>query len=114
MVRSLCVTLLAIPTLGCAVQSSPAPPKWALAIHGGAGVIQRSSMTRETEAAYRAALSAALEAGAKVLRDGGTSLDAVEGAIRLMEDDPLFNAGRGAVFTSAGRNELDASIMDGA
>jgi L-asparaginase / beta-aspartyl-peptidase len=114
MVRSLCVTLLAVLILGCTVQSSPAPPKWALAIHGGAGVIQRSSMTRETEAAYRAALSAALESGAKLLRDGGTSLDAVEAAIRLMEDDPFFNAGRGAVFTSAGRNELDASIMDGA
>jgi beta-aspartyl-peptidase (threonine type) len=114
MLRSLCVTLFVVLILGCSVQSSPAPPKWALAIHGGAGVIQRSSMTRETEAAYRAALASALESGAKVLRDGGPSLDAVEAAIRLMEDDPLFNAGRGAVFTSAGRNELDASIMDGA
>jgi beta-aspartyl-peptidase (threonine type) len=71
-------------------------------------------MTHETEAAYRAAMSAALENGAKVLREGGSSLDAVESTIRLMEDDPLFNAGRGAVFTSTGRNELDASIMDGA
>src|SRR5215467_3635613 len=99
---------------GCAVDSSNAPVKWALAIHGGAGVIERASMTRESEAAYRAALSSALESGAKVLRDGGSALDAVEAAIRLMEDDPLFNAGRGSVFTSAGRNELDASIMDGA
>jgi beta-aspartyl-peptidase (threonine type) len=114
MVRSICVTYLFLLILGCSVQSSPAPPKWALAIHGGAGVIERSSMTRETEAAYRAAMSAALESGAKVLRDGGSSLDAVESAIRLMEDDPLFNAGRGAVFTATGRNELDASIMDGA
>jgi len=88
--------------------------KWALAIHGGAGVIERASMTRENEAAYRAALSSALETGAKILRDGGSALDAVESTIRLMEDDPLFNAGRGAVFTAAGRNELDASIMDGA
>lgn len=99
---------------GCTVQSSPAPPKWAVAIHGGAGVIERGSMNRETETAYRASLSTALEAAAKVLREGGSSLDAVESAIRLMEDDPLFNAGRGAVFTAAGRNELDSSIMDGA
>src|SRR5262245_43131665 len=99
---------------GCAVNSSTAPVKWALAIHGGAGVIERASMTRENEAAYRAALSGALETGAKILRDGGSALDTVESTIRLMEDDPLFNAGRGAVFTAAGRNELDASIMDGA
>src|SRR5215467_8610790 len=99
---------------GCAVNSTTAPAKWALAIHGGAGVIERASMTAENEAAYRAAMSAALETGAKVLRDGGSALDAIESTIRLMEDDPLFNAGRGAVFTAAGRNELDASIMDGA
>ena len=98
---------------GCAVNSSTAPVKWALAIHGGAGVIERTSMTRENEAAYRAALSSALETGAKILSDGGSALDTVEFTIRLMEDDPLFNAGRGAVFTAAGRNELDASIMDG-
>src|SRR5499427_10327714 len=110
MVRSLCVKLLAISILGCSVQSSPAPPKWALAIHGGAGVIERASMTGENEAAYRAALSSALETGAKILSDGGSALDTVESTIRLMEDDPLFNAGRGAVFTAAGRNELDASI----
>jgi L-asparaginase / beta-aspartyl-peptidase len=96
------------------VNSSTAPAKWALAIPGGAGVIERASMTAENEAAYRAALSSALETGAKVLRSGGSALDAVESTIRLMEDDPLFNAGRGAVFTSAGRNELDASIMEGA
>jgi L-asparaginase / beta-aspartyl-peptidase len=99
---------------GCAVNSSTAPAKWALAIHGGAGVIERASMTRDNEAAYRAALASALETGAKILRGGGSALDAVESTIRLMEDDPLFNAGRGAVFTAAGRNELDASIMDGA
>jgi beta-aspartyl-peptidase (threonine type) len=71
-------------------------------------------MTREREAAYRQALSAVLDAGADILRKGGSALDAVESTIRLMEDDPLFNAGRGAVFTAIGRNELDASIMDGA
>src|SRR4029078_11065922 len=108
------VSLLLMSMWGCTMQSSSARPKWAVAIHGGAGVIERSSMNRETEAAYRAALSTALEAAAKVLREGGPSLDAVESAIRLMEDDPLFNAGRGAVFTAAGRNELDSSIMDGA
>src|SRR5215510_5000394 len=98
---------------GCALNSNTAVVNWALAIHGGAGVIERASMTRDNEAAYRAALSAALETGAKILRENGSALDAVEASIRLMEDDPLFNAGRGAVFTAAGRNELDASIMDG-
>src|SRR5258705_6531726 len=100
MVRWLLLTALIVSLLGYTMQSSPATPKWALAIHGGAGVIERSSMTRETEAAYRAALSAALETGARVLRDGGSALDAIESTIRLMEDDPLFNAGRGAVFTA--------------
>ena len=88
---------------------------WDLAIHGGAGVIERGSLTPEKEAAYRASLNAALEAGAHVLRGGGgsSSLDAVEAAVRVLEDDPLFNAGKGSVFTAEGRNELDASIMDG-
>ena len=86
---------------------------WALAIHGGAGVIERGSLSPDQERAYRAGMSAALEAGSAVLRRGGSSLDAVEATIRVLEDDPLFNAGRGAVFTADGRNELDASIMDG-
>jgi beta-aspartyl-peptidase (threonine type) len=86
---------------------------WSLAIHGGAGVIERGDLTAEKEAAYRASLNAALAAGSKVLSNGGSSLDAVEAAIRILEDDPLFNAGKGAVFTADGRNELDASIMDG-
>ena len=86
---------------------------WALAIHGGSGVIERGSLSPEQERAYRAGMSAALEAGSAVLRRGGSSLDAVEATIRVLEDDPLFNAGRGAVFTADGRNELDASIMDG-
>jgi beta-aspartyl-peptidase (threonine type) len=86
---------------------------WALALHGGAGVIERPSLSSEQEQAYRTALSAALDAGSRVLRRGGSSLDAVEATIRVLEDDPLFNAGRGAVFTADGRNELDASIMDG-
>jgi beta-aspartyl-peptidase (threonine type) len=90
------------------------PETWALVIHGGAGIIERAGMTPERETAYRQGLREALEAGGDVLRREGSSLDAVETAIRLMEDNPLFNAGRGAVFTSAGRNELDAAIMNGA
>jgi L-asparaginase / beta-aspartyl-peptidase len=87
--------------------------KWALAIHGGAGVIERGDLTPAREAAYRASLNTALAAGQKVLAAGGSSLDAVEASIRVLEDNPLFNAGRGAVFTADGRNELDASIMNG-
>jgi beta-aspartyl-peptidase (threonine type) len=99
---------------GIAAEGTPLERPWALAIHGGAGVIERGSLTPAGERAYRASMLAALEAGAAVLRRGGSSLDAVEASVRLLEDDPLFNAGRGAVFTADGRNELDASIMDGA
>ena len=88
-------------------------PRWSFAIHGGAGVIERAGLTLEQDAAYRAALHRALEAGSAVLERGGSALDAVQAAIELMEDDPLFNAGRGAVFTAAGRNELDAAVMNG-
>jgi beta-aspartyl-peptidase (threonine type) len=88
-------------------------PKWAIVIHGGAGIIERKQMDPKMEAAYRAALSAAAERGSAVLRRGGTSLQAIEAVITGFEDDPLFNAGKGAVFTAAGRNELDAAIMDG-
>ena len=95
-------------------QQQAAAPTWSFAIHGGAGVIERDSLSPAQDAAYRAALTRALEAGAAVLRDGGAALDAVEAAVRIMEDDPLFNAGRGAVFTAEGRNELDAAVMDGA
>lgn len=87
--------------------------RWTIAIHGGAGVIERGQLTPEREAEYRAALTSAIEAGSAVLREGGSSLDAVQAAIELMEDDPLFNAGRGAVFTADGINALDAAIMDG-
>jgi len=99
-----------------AVLSVPAladTPRWSLAIHGGAGTMTREAMTPEKEAEYRAALAQALEAGAVVLRGGGSSLDAVEAVVRMMEDDPHFNAGRGAVFTWDSKNELDAAIMDG-
>ncbi|KCZ92533.1 putative asparaginase [Hyphomonas hirschiana VP5] len=90
-----------------------ATPEWRLVIHGGAGVILPGSMTPEMEAAYIAALNVSLEAGAAVLREGGSALDAVEAAVLTMEDDALFNAGLGAVFTAEGTHELDASIMDG-
>jgi len=92
----------------------PAPqPTIALAIHGGAGVIERARMTPEREASYRAGLAAALDAGYAVLERGGSSLDAVAAAVRTMEDDPQFNAGRGAVLNHDGICELDAAIMDG-
>ena len=87
--------------------------EWGMVIHGGAGTIRRENMSAETEAAYRDAMTQALRAGHDVLRDGGSALDAVIAAITIMEDSPLFNAGRGAVFTAEGTNSLDASIMDG-
>ncbi|HEX7013453.1 MAG TPA: isoaspartyl peptidase/L-asparaginase [Steroidobacteraceae bacterium] len=102
-----CVTAMSISSAVFAA------PKWAIVIHGGAGVIERKDLTPEQEAAYRAALTRALEKGRSVLAEGGSALDAVESTIMLMEDDPLFNAGRGAVFTAEGRNELDAAITDG-
>jgi beta-aspartyl-peptidase (threonine type) len=85
-----------------------------MVIHGGAGNLTREGVPPEREALYNAALSEALLAGHRVLERGGTSLDAVEAAINVMEDNPLFNAGRGAVITADGRIELDAAIMDGA
>ncbi|CAD6518230.1 isoaspartyl peptidase/L-asparaginase family protein [Paraburkholderia sabiae] len=84
-----------------------------VAIHGGAGTIVRASMAPDAEARYHAELRAVLVAAQRVLADGGSALDAVTQAVRLLEDCPLFNAGHGAVFTSAGTHELDASIMDG-
>lgn len=87
---------------------------YSLAIHGGAGTILRARITPEIEAGYHAALNHALDAGEAVLRAGGAALDAVTAAVCALEDEPLFNSGRGAVFTSAGRMEMDAAIMDGA
>ena len=84
-----------------------------LAVHGGAGTLPRAEMSEERERNYRAGLAAALDAGYAVLQRHGTSLDAVTQAVMALEDNPLFNAGAGAVFTIDGRNELDASIMDG-
>jgi len=85
-----------------------------IAIHGGAGVISRASMTAENERAYRADLERALDAGYAVLEKRGSSLDAVVAAVRILEDSPYYNAGHGSVFSHAGINELDAAIMDGA
>src|SRR2546423_12080018 len=93
--------------------SHPTSQTFGFVIHGGAGTILKNSMTPELEAAYREKLKEALMVGYNILKSDGSSLDAVEAAIRVMEDSPLFNAGKGAVFTSEGTNELDASIMDG-
>lgn len=88
--------------------------RWALAIHGGAGVIERANLSPEREAQYRTGLTEALNTGQAVLEKGGTAVDAVEATVRVLENNPLFNAGKGAVFTADGINELDAAIMDGA
>ncbi|WP_126173887.1 isoaspartyl peptidase/L-asparaginase family protein [Altericroceibacterium xinjiangense] len=90
-----------------------AAPQWSLAIHGGAGAMTPETLTPEEQARYEAALGLALDAGTRVLAEGGLALDAVEAAVTALEDDPLFNAGRGAVFTYAGAIEHDAAIMDG-
>ncbi len=94
-------------------QSTAKEHKWAIVLHGGAGVIARSAMSPQAEAKYRAGIKEALMAGAEVLEKGGASVDAVEVAIKVLEDNPLFNAGRGAVFAADGTNQLDAAIMDG-
>lgn len=86
---------------------------YAIVIHGGAGTIRRSDLTPQQDSAYRAALNAALDIGERILKDGGEAIDAVEQTIHYMEDSPLFNAGKGAVFTNEGRNEMDASLMRG-
>ena len=88
--------------------------EWGLVLHGGAGTISREDMTAEREAEYRSKLTEALTAGHGVLEEGGSALDAVVAAINVLEDSPLFNAGKGAVFTADGTHSLDASIMDGA
>lgn len=87
--------------------------EWAIVIHGGAGVITRDKMTVEMDKEYRAALAEAMDAGRKILADGGSALDAIEKTINILEDNPLFNAGKGAVFNHDGKNEMDAAIMDG-
>lgn len=105
----LLATLALLPATSAADSAGPV-----LLIHGGAGTMRAADMTPAERSQYEAALHEALDAGWRVLADGGSALDAVTAAILPMEDSPLFNAGRGAVFTADGRNELDASIMDGA
>ncbi len=117
MVKKLCLASCLL-TLGMAVSAnSPMAPAdratFAIAIHGGAGTIEKSAMTPAKESAYRAKLEEALNAGYSVLESRGTSIDAVIAAIQVLEYSPLFNAGKGAVYTYNAEHELDASIMDG-
>ena len=111
-VRVLVLVLLA-PVLAIG-QTADLQEPIALVVHGGAGTIRKADLSEEDEAAYRAKLEEALTTGHRILMRGGSSLNAVESTLRVLEDSPLFNAGKGAVFTANGRNEMDASIMDGA
>lgn len=109
------ITIGFLVIIGLAFLTNPQvkPTEFAIVIHGGSGTITRKNMTPEKESAYRAKLEEALNTGYFILKNGGSSLNAVEATIRIMEDSDLFNAGKGAVFTNAKTNELDASIMDG-
>lgn len=111
MIRILLSTILILFLLSCTTEDSR--PDYVLVIHGGAGVIVPEKMDAEREREIRAALLEALLAGETILKQNGTSLDAVVASIEVLEDSPHFNAGKGAVFNSAGENELDASIMNG-
>jgi beta-aspartyl-peptidase (threonine type) len=107
--------VLAVVTAAAAQSPQQKPQgQWAIVVHGGAGDIDRANLGPQGDKAYRAALAKVAEAGGAVLDRGGSPLDAVEAAIRVLEDYPLFNASRGAVFTAEGKTELDAAIMDGA
>ncbi|HVU48284.1 MAG TPA: isoaspartyl peptidase/L-asparaginase [Terracidiphilus sp.] len=119
--RAYCMTItcaLALHTAVCAQANSGNATKpatgWAIAIHGGAGESEWEHMDAATAAAYRSSLAKALAAGSDVLKRSGSALDAVEAAVEVLEDDPLFNAGRGAAFAADGTNEMDAALMDGA
>ena len=104
---------VAISTPGATQNNSNAAPRYVMVMHGGAGTILKKNMTPEKEKAYIDALTQALKAGYEKIVAGKSSLDAVEAAIHILEDNPLFNAGKGAVFTHDGRNEMDAAIMNG-
>lgn len=112
MTRTLLTLVLTIAVSTPVTAAEPAAPI-TLVIHGGAGTITRAEMTPELEAEYRAALELSLRTGYERLKDGRSAVDAVEASIRVLENSPLFNAGKGAVFTHEGTNELDAAIMDG-
>lgn len=107
------LALSACATVPAANTAPPSAPRWGLVIHGGAGNLDPSMLTPERQAEYRTTLEEALRAGHRVLARGGSSVDAVQAALVILEDSPLFNAGKGAVFTHDGKNELDAAIMDG-
>ncbi|TLY96910.1 MAG: isoaspartyl peptidase/L-asparaginase, partial [Gammaproteobacteria bacterium] len=94
-------------------KSAQEPHRYAIAIHGGAGAVPRAMLSKLREQRYRAGLEAALDGGFALLERGGSALDAVTGAVRVLEDDPCFNAGHGAALTRDGAAELDAAIMDG-
>lgn len=127
MKKSTLLFLIVIMMLGCGEKTdkitqdqaltateSTEKADFAIVIHGGAGTILKENMTPEKEQAYKAVLEEAIRTGYEILKNGGSSLEAVTKTINIMEDSPLFNAGKGAVFTNAETNELDASIMDGA
>ncbi|MEM9686407.1 MAG: isoaspartyl peptidase/L-asparaginase [Bacteroidota bacterium] len=124
MKKMILIPIICLALVNCKDQTAKTPeiavattentvPNFGIVIHGGAGTILKKNMTPELEAAYTAALKEAISVGHAILKDGGSSLDAVEKTITILEDSPLFNAGKGAVFTHEGKNELDASIMDG-
>ena len=117
MMRILLGLAAALMIVACGSETADTPqaeaPEWRIVIHGGAGVILRQNLTPAQEEDYLAALETSLDAGAKILKSGGSAVDAVQAAVIVMEDDPLFNAGRGAVMTATRIHELDASIMDG-
>lgn len=111
--------IMIVGMIGCNMPEQADPeageaPEFGLVIHGGAGTILKKNMTEEQEKAYRDKMTEALNAGYSILKEGGSAMDAVEATIIIMEESPLFNAGKGAVFTNSERNELDASFMDGA
>ncbi|NZA26726.1 isoaspartyl peptidase/L-asparaginase [Luteimonas sp. SJ-92] len=110
--RILTLVLLALAAATAAAADDPAP-RVALVVHGGAGVMERDALGAADEAAIRADLDRALDAGHALLAEGGSALDAVQAAVRVLEESPRFNAGKGAVFNAEGRHELDASIMEG-
>lgn len=116
--RTLLILVSAAMTLAASPpskKSKPAPvqPRWSIVIHGGAGVMTKETMLPEKEVAIRAALKLALDKGSIILKRGGSSVDAVEAAVKVLEDDPNFNAGKGSVFTYEGAISMDAAIMDG-
>src|SRR3970282_553852 len=113
MKNAVCLLVIIFVFVQCKSVKAPAGENFAIFIHGGAGTSLKKNMSQEVEAQYKSKLEEAVKMGYAILKNGGSSLDAVEKTINVLEDSPLFNAGKGAVFTNQGKNELDASIMDG-